>query len=125
MNAIAPFEPRIDQMAPTQSAVPSPVPEEQPDIAVPARTFIPVPESGVVPAAANGALSQADGPRSVTAQPRFLPPKRATPANNRAQRAGNGHAARRGKSPVNEEHGQAMDEVQILPSRRGQYKKKN
>jgi len=124
MNAIAPFEPRIEQMAPTQSAAPAPVPQEQPDIAVPVRTFIPVPEPGVVPAATNGALSQADGSRSVTAQPRFLPQKRATPAKNREQRAGNGNAARRGKSPEKEEHGQALDEVQILPSRRGQYKKK-
>ncbi len=124
MNAIAPFEPRIDQMAPTQSAASSPVPQARPDIAVPVRTFIPVPEPGVVPAATNGALSQADGSRSVTAQPRFLPPKRATVANNRAQRADNGHAARRGKSSVKEEQGQALDEVQILPSRRGQYKKK-
>ena len=124
MNAIAPFEPRIDQMAPTQSAASSPVPQARPDIAVPVRTFIPVPEPGVVPAATNGALSQADGSRSVTAQPRFLPPKRATPAKNREQRAGSGNAARRGKSPAKEEHGQALDEVQILPSRRGQYKKK-
>jgi len=124
MNAIAPFEPRIEQTAPTQSAAPAPVPQEQPEIAVPVRTFIPVPEPGVVPAATNGALSRADGSRTVTAQPRFLPLKRATPAKNREQRAGNGNAARRGISPEKEEHGQVLDEVQILPSRRGQYRKR-
>jgi uncharacterized protein involved in exopolysaccharide biosynthesis/Mrp family chromosome partitioning ATPase len=89
------------QTAPVQVA-PVPAPPEH---AVPAQTFVPTPEPEPAFTAARGNGLRKDSTRRVTAEPEFLPPK---PEK----------LARRDRRD-------AFDDVQILPSWRGQYKRKS
>jgi hypothetical protein len=75
----------------------------QPERATPARNIAPIPEATLAMAAAAGAGSRKDFTRRVTAEPEFLPPQP-------EKATGNGRRA-------------AFEDVQILPSRRGQYKR--
>lgn len=97
---------------PPQAEVSLPRQEIAVEQAAPGQAFVPFPE----PASASSAWNAADGDsaRHVTAQPEFLPP---TPAKGKEDAWGNegkGHRDRR----------DPYDEVEILPSWRGQYKKR-
>jgi uncharacterized protein involved in exopolysaccharide biosynthesis len=75
------------------------------------QAFVPFPEPASTPAnAADG-----DAARRVTAQPEFLPPKPAKGKEDVWGNEGKGHRDRR----------DPYDEVEILPSWRGQYKKRD
>jgi hypothetical protein len=89
------------QTAPAPAA-PVPAP---PEPAVPARTIAPIPEPKPAFAAAAGNSSREYSTRRVTAEPEFLPPKL--------------------EEPTRRDSRDAFDDVQILPSRRGQYKRKS
>jgi uncharacterized protein involved in exopolysaccharide biosynthesis len=88
--------------APPEQTVPAQTPTEP---GVPGKTFAPFPEPEPAFAADSGNGSRKDSTRRVTAEPEFLPPKPLKPA-------------RRDRS-------EAFDDVQILPSWRGQYKSKD
>ena len=94
--------PQPERAVVVEDLAPVPAPPEQ---TVPARTFVPVPEPEPLFAAGSGNGSRKDSTRRVTAEPEFLPPKPLKPAH-------------RGRS-------EAFDDVQILPSWRGQYKSKD
>jgi hypothetical protein len=85
-----------------QDFAPVPAPPEQ---TVPAQTFVPVPEHEPLFAADSGNGARKDSTRRVTAEPEFLPPKPLKPAHR--------------------DRSEAFDDVQILPSWRGQYKGKD
>jgi hypothetical protein len=72
---------------------------------VPSRRIAPFPEPRPGYAAAGGNSSLKDSTRRVTAEPEFLPPKP--------------------EKPKRRERSDAFDDVQILPSWRGQYKRKS
>jgi hypothetical protein len=93
--------PQPERTASVQAA-PVPAPPEH---TVPARTIVPVPEPEPASSAAAGTGKRGDSTRRVTAEPEFLPPKPLAPARR--------------------DRREAYDDVQILPSRRGQYKKKD
>jgi uncharacterized protein involved in exopolysaccharide biosynthesis len=88
----------------TAQAPAAPVPAP-PVPAVPARTVAPIPEPKPAFAATAGDSSREYSTRRVTAEPEFLPPKL--------------------EKPTRRDSRDAFDDVQILPSRRGQYKRKS
>jgi hypothetical protein len=97
MSAIAPFE---AMFAPAASA-----PETQ---------------NGATAMHENGAASTDNGAQGQS----FFPPKPSLPANGRNRREEDGgRSPREPKAPGTETNG-FIDQLQILPSRRGQYKKK-
>jgi len=98
----APTEPAILAHTPTEPAIPARTPMEP---VVPARRIAPFPEPRPGYAAAGGNSSRKDSTRRVTAEPEFLPPKP--------------------EKPTRRERSDAFDDVQILPSWRGQYKRKS
>jgi|GEM_PF-2843580 len=94
MSAIAPFEPMF---APKASA--------------------PEPQNGATAMNNNGAQER-------RSQQAFFPPKPAPPANNRGRRReDSARSPLEPKAPEKETDG-FLDQLQVLPSRRGQYKKK-
>jgi uncharacterized protein involved in exopolysaccharide biosynthesis len=94
--------PQLERAVFVQDLAPVPAPPEQ---TVPAQTFVPVPEPEPLFAADSGNGSRKDSTRRVTAEPEFLPPKPLKPAHR--------------------DRSEAFDDVQILPSWRGQYKGKD
>jgi hypothetical protein len=74
----------------------------------------PLPASAA-PASAGAAIAPA---RQVTAQPEFLPPREFVPLKDREQ------DQETASTPRNDRR-DAYDDVQILPSRRGQYKRRS
>lgn len=85
--------------------------EEEFEETVPARTFTPIPD---LPAQAAATVTS---PRLVTAPPEFLPPR---PEHDSAQK---GHSWSN-PATSHRDRRDSFDEVEILPSWRGQYKKK-
>ena len=87
--------------------------ESEPEPTILAHPFTPFAEpapAADVPAAVE---EPSDSPSPVMAEPEFLPPREFVPIRDREQENGSTtHGVRR----------EPYDEVQILPSRRGQYK---
>jgi len=92
-------------------------PEAEIERTVIARTFTPYVEPAPVPPAPVGAKAAGDAPREVTTLPEFLPPKEFVPVRER-------ESARESTSPSRGDRRDAYDELQTLPSRRGQYKRR-
>jgi hypothetical protein len=88
--------------APVEPTVTAQAPMET---AVPVPTAAPIPEPEPAFAAADGDPLRNYSPRRVTAEPEFLPPKL--------------------EKPTRRDRRDTFDDVQILPSWRGQYKKKD
>jgi hypothetical protein len=93
----------------------SPV-ESEPEPAVFASTVVPFHEPIPAPVAPP-AVSEVIPPVRQTARPELLSPREFVPLNDREQ-------VREAISTIRKDRRDAYDEVQILPSKRGQYKKK-
>ena len=92
--------------------------ESEQERTVLARTFTPFAEplpASAAPASADAEIAPA---KQVTAEPEFLPPREFIPLKDREQGQETASTARNDRRD-------AYDDVQILPSRRGQYKKRS
>ena len=114
MRAIAPFEPQFNHTEFASSPVPGYAPEVGTEHAAGARTLLPISNPEIALAATNEAGADGDGLRQVAKQRAFHPSKAAAPEKS---------GARREQGHVMQEHSGVSDKVQILPSKRGQYKK--
>jgi polysaccharide biosynthesis transport protein len=92
-----------------------PPPESESETTVLSRTFTPFAEP--VPVSAAEVVTGAAGAsaKQVVAQPEFLSPKEFVPIDETKRARASGSRAR-------DDRGETYDEIQILPSRRGQYK---
>jgi hypothetical protein len=123
MSAIAPFEPLFNHTAPAHSSVPAYPVEGGAEHAAAARTFIPIPDPAITPSATNGADAHGNRSRPVVKQRELHPSRSVAPEKNGARHGGNGDHPRRGQNHTTEEQGGVLDDVQTLPSKRGQYRK--
>lgn len=90
--------------------------EDEPERTVVARDFAPI--AAPDPVAVSASAARDDAPaRPVVAEPEFLPPKEFIPINDR-------RGLRDSRSPARTDRGDADDDMGILPSRRGQYKRR-
>jgi hypothetical protein len=113
-RGLAPLEDE-SPLIPKSESKSKPVPEPE-DMAV-ARPFTPFAEPvPVVPSPAE-VKSASNSAREVTTLPEFLPPKEFTPVRERESGRETGSLSRNDRRD-------AFDELQILPSRRGQYKRR-
>jgi hypothetical protein len=120
MNAIAPFETLFTQSDSAQNGVPSAAAHAEFDPLAAMQNSISFPEPGLAPAAENGAGGATKHPL----QPGFQPTKPDLPAKSRGFRGEESGRARPGQNGAGKKPGSFLDQLQILPSRRGQYKKK-
>jgi hypothetical protein len=125
MTQIAPFEPLLNPAEPAQRLLPAQATQAEPKRVEPARTFIPVPEAEVTAAAKSGAGSPGNGSQRGEAQSKFHLTKRVKPAKSRAQRGEGDGRTNRGPNHGTQERAAVSDEVWILPSKKGQYKRKD
>ncbi len=125
MSAIAPFEPMFTRIEPTSLKS-----EDSPEAAATEfdlpdslRAFIAISESGVSPEA-NGQIA-VEGPGAKVNHLNSTPlsPKPEQQATNNG-RGEEGEPSRPAQKPPREELAGPFEQLQILPSRRGQYKKK-
>jgi hypothetical protein len=123
MNAIAPFESLFNHTGPAHSSGPAYTPEVEAEHTAAAHTLIPIPGLEIAPAAANGANAHGNGSRQVAKPGEFHPSGSAAPGQNGARREENGSRTRHGQGHAMHEQGDLLEDVQILPSKRGQYKK--
>jgi hypothetical protein len=123
MRAIAPFEPQFNHTDFASGSVPGHTPEVEAEHAAGARTLIPIPNPEIAPAATNEAGAHGHGLRPVAKQREFHPSKAVSPEKSGARRGGNGGQTRREQGHAMQEQSGVSNEVQILPSKRGQYKK--
>jgi hypothetical protein len=112
LEAASPFVPARESKA-------EPVPEPEPEIerTVIARTFTPFVEPVPASSPTVEVKKASNAPREVTTLPEFLPPKELVPVRER-------ESARESISPSRGDRRDAFDELQTLPSRRGQYKRR-
>jgi len=120
MNAIAPFEALFTQSDSAQKDVPSAAghAEFDPLAAMPASFS--APEPGVAARAEDGAV----GARKHPPQQSFLPFKPSVPEKSEGSRGEESGRTRPEPNGAGRKPGGFFDQLQILPSRRGQYKKK-
>ena len=123
MRAIAPFEPQFNHTVFASSSVPGYTPEVEAEHAAGARTLIPIPNPETAPAAANEAGAHDHGLRQVAKQPGFHPSQAVAPEKSGARRGRNDGQTPREQGHAIQEQSGVSDKVQILPSKRGQYKK--
>lgn len=117
MNAIAPFESLLAQMESKQTDALSEAAHAEPDPLTAMQAFsFPGPE--FASERGNGKSANENGSRKHPSQPSLLPFNPIVPANSRSSR-GDNERARSGQ-----ESGGILDQLNILPARRGQYKKK-
>jgi uncharacterized protein involved in exopolysaccharide biosynthesis len=98
-------------------AEPEPEPEPKIERTVIARAFAPFAEPAPVPPPPVEFKSASNAPREVTTLPEFLPPKEFVPVRER-------ESTREATSPSRSDRRDAYDELNTLPSRRGQYKRR-
>jgi hypothetical protein len=120
MNAIAPFETLFTQGDSAQNGVPSAAAHAEFDPLAAMQNSILFPEPGVAPGAENGA----GGAKKHPLQPNFQPTKPDLPAKSRGFRGEENGRTRPGQNGAGKKPGSFLDQLQILPSQRGQYKKK-
>ena len=123
MSAIAPFETLFTRFDSAQNNVPSEAPHMDPLAAM--QTSIPFPEPGVAPGAENGAMGGEKVAKKHQPQPSFLPFEPDRSAKSRGYRGEENGRTRPGQNGAGKKPGSFIDQLQILPSRRGQYKKKS
>jgi hypothetical protein len=122
MSAIAPFETLFTRFDSAQNNVPSEAPQMDPPAAL--QTSIPFPEPGVAPGAENGAMGGEKAAKEHSLRPNFLPFEPDVSAKSREYRGEENGRTRPGQNGAGKKPGSFLDQLQILPSRRGQYKKK-
>jgi hypothetical protein len=120
MSAIAPFETLFTQSdsAPNDVSSAAAHAELDPLAAMPASFS--APEPAVAAGAENGPV----GAKKHPPQPSFLPLKPSVPEKSQGNRGEEGGRTRPGRNGAGKTPGSFLDQLQILPSRRGQYKKK-
>ena len=114
LEAESPFVP-AREIKPEQRVVPEAEPEVERTVI--ARTFTPFAEPIPVASPPVEVKAAIDSPREVTTLPEFLPPKESVPVRER-------ESTRETTSPSRDDRRDAFDELQTLPSRRGQYKRR-
>jgi hypothetical protein len=122
MSAIAPFETLFTRFDSAQNNVPSEAPQMDPPAAL--QTSIPFPEPKVAPGAENGAMGGEKVAKEHSLRPNFLPFEPDVSAKSREYRGEENGRTRPGQNGAGKKPGSFLDQLQILPSRRGQYKKK-
>jgi hypothetical protein len=123
MKAITPFEPQFNHTESASSSVPGYTPEVEAEHTVGARTLIPIPNPEIAPVATNEAGADNHGSRQVAKQREFHPSQVVALEKSGARRGRNGGQTQREQDRAMPEQSGVSDEVQILPSKRGQYKK--
>ena len=123
MRAIAPFEPLFNHTEPGHSSVPAYTLEVEAEHAAAARTFNPIPGPGYAPPVANEGSAHGNGSPQVANQREFHASRSVAPERNGAPHGGNGGHTRRAQGHATHDQGGASDDVQILPSKHGQYRK--
>jgi hypothetical protein len=136
MRAIAPFELMFNPMESAHAQNGGSPEDARNGLHAPSETraFIPIPEAEVFPAAENGAAAMHGNDAAATkdngaqrrpSQPKSFPQKPALPARSKALRGEDGERSPREPKGPGQETGGFLDQLHILPSRRGQYKKKS
>lgn len=120
MNAIAPFETLFTNFDSAQNGIPSAAAHAELDPFAATQNSIPLPETGVTPGVENEAVGAKNPPQ----QPNSLPLKPSVPTKSRGNRGEENGRTRSGQNGAGKKPGSFLDQLQILPSRRGQYKKK-
>jgi len=120
MSAIAPFETLFTQFGSTPNGVPSAVADLESDLLAAMPASYSVPEPGLAP----GPVNEAVGAETHPPQRSSHPSKQDLPAKSRGYRGEENGRLRPGQNGNGKKPGSFMDQLQILPSRRGQYKKK-
>ncbi len=126
MSAIAPFEPMFTRTEPASAkneGSPEAVPAEF-DLPASLRAFIPTSESGVSPEANGGISAEGSGAKVNLLNSTSLSPKPEQEAKNKGRRGEEGEPSRPGQKVARQKLAGPFEQLQILPSRRGQYKKK-
>jgi hypothetical protein len=123
MSAIAPFEPMFTRMEPASVKN-----EDSPaefDLPASLRAFIPISESGVSPGANGGIAAEGTGANGNLLNSTSFSPKPEQQAINKERRGEEGEPSRPGQKIAGQKLAGPFEPLQILPSRRGQYKKKS
>ena len=96
---------------------PEPGPPPEPERAVISRTFTPFAEPVPIAPPPVQVKAASDSPKEVTTLPEFLPPKEFVPVKE-------GGSTREATSPIRADRRDDFNDLQTLPSRRGQYKQR-
>ena len=126
MSAIAPFEQMFTRMEPASARnedSPVPAPAEF-DLPASLRAFIPISESGVSPEANGGIAAESSGANGDHLNSTSFSPKPDPQAKTKGRRGEENEPSRSGQKVAKEKLPGPFEQLQILPSRRGQYKKK-
>jgi hypothetical protein len=127
MSAIAPFEPMFTHSEPASAKhddSPGAAPAEF-DLPDSLRAFIPIPESGVSPEASSGVAAEGNGANGNHSHSNSSPPKLGSNEKNLGLGGEEGEQLRPEQKVAGQKLRGPFEQVQILPSRRGQYKKKS
>jgi hypothetical protein len=120
MNAIAPFETLFTKSDSAQNGVPAAAGHGELDLLAAMSASFSAPVPGVAPGAEHGAVDAKEHPPRQS----FLPFKPPVPEKSEGNREEESDRPRPGQNGVGKKPGSFFDQLQILPSRRGQYKKK-
>lgn len=127
MSAIAPFEPMFTRMEPA-SAKNEDSPEAAPaefDLPASLRAFIPISESGVSLEANGGIAAEGPAANGKHLNSTAFSPKPGQQAKNKGSRREDDEPSRPGQKVARQKLAGPFEQLQILPSRRGQYKRKS
>ena len=120
MSAIAPFETLFTNFDSVQNGVPSAAVHSELDLLAAMPASFSAPEAEVAAREENEAV----GAKTHPPQPSFLPFKASVPEKSQGSRGEESGRTRPGQNGVGKKPSSFLDQLQILPSRRGQYKKK-
>jgi len=120
MSAIAPFETLFTNSGSAQNGASSAGANAEFDPLAAMTASFSALERGVAP----GAENEAVGAKTHPPQPSHFPFKPSLPEKSQGNRAEEGRLTRPGQDGAGKKPGSFLDQLQILPSRRGQYKRK-
>jgi hypothetical protein len=126
MNAIAPFEPMFTRMEPASAKDDDPPETAHAESDLPAslRAFIPISESTVSSEAKNGVTAESTRAKVNYLHPGSFSPNPEPNVKSKERRGEEGEGSRPELKVANKKLSGPFEQLQILPSRRGQYKKK-
>ena len=126
MSAIAPFESMFTRSEPA-SAKHDDSPEAAPaefDLPASLRAFIPISESGVSPEVNGGVAAEGNVANENPPHSNSFPPKPGPGVKSKGPQGEESEQSRPEQKVANQKLSGPFEQLQILPSRRGQYKKK-
>jgi hypothetical protein len=123
--AIAPFEQAFMGSGPFQSGAMMAGAQAEQTPAEAMQTFVPIPFSGSAFQKGIREDSSENGARNGNSQPETLPLRPVIPESSKARREGSPARNTRGRNDSESKRDGASDQVHILPSQRGQYKRKD